>query len=175
MRQNFEIGNVRIYYYEIIKICVQVTITPYIMWSLVGLSGNTGNMYINLLTLSAPNLPLSFSSSISHELLPQFLTCSGWRWFEVGRKVKKIAHVSVNSFMKIFILKPMVVGQLSVFSGMLQNIFVWVHMLFFLLVMHDFLKYSISQVYSALIILFWIGGQTGFCKSGARRNSHFIF
>ena len=34
---------------------------------------------------------LSSSSTTSLELLSQFSTCSGWRWFDVGEKVKKIA------------------------------------------------------------------------------------
>ena len=33
---------------------------------------------------------VSSSSTTSRELLPQFSTCSGWRWFDVGEKVKKI-------------------------------------------------------------------------------------
>ena len=35
------------------------------------------------LTLSGLNLPLSSSSTTSRELLSQFPTCSGWRWFDV--------------------------------------------------------------------------------------------
>ena len=35
------------------------------------------------LTLSSLNLPLSSSSTTSRELLSQFSTCSGWRWFDV--------------------------------------------------------------------------------------------
>ena len=42
------------------------------------------------LTLSGLNLPLSSSSTTSRELLSQFSTCSGWRWFEVDGKFKKI-------------------------------------------------------------------------------------
>ena len=38
-----------------------------------------------------PDFTLSFSSTTSRELLSQFSTCSGWRWFDVGEKVKKIA------------------------------------------------------------------------------------
>ena len=34
-------------------------------------------------TLSGLNLPLSSSSTTSRELLSQFSTCSGWRWFDV--------------------------------------------------------------------------------------------
>ena len=34
-------------------------------------------------TLSSLNLPLSSPSTKSRKLLPQFLTCSGWRWFDV--------------------------------------------------------------------------------------------
>ena len=33
------------------------------------------------LTLSSLNLPLSSSTTTSSELLSQFSTCSGWRWF----------------------------------------------------------------------------------------------
>ena len=43
------------------------------------------------LTLSGLNLPLSSSSTTSRELLSQFLTCSGWSWFHVGEKLRKIA------------------------------------------------------------------------------------
>ena len=35
------------------------------------------------LTLSSLNLPWSSSSNTSRELLSQFSTCSGWRWFDV--------------------------------------------------------------------------------------------
>ena len=44
-----------------------------------------------ILTLSGLSLPLSSSTTTSRELLPQFSTCSGWRWFDVGEKFKKIA------------------------------------------------------------------------------------
>ena len=44
-----------------------------------------------LLTLSSLSLPLSSSSTTSRELLSQFPTCSGWRWFDVAEKVKKIS------------------------------------------------------------------------------------
>ena len=37
--------------------------------------------YLILLIL---NLPLSSSSTTSRELLSQFSTCSGWRWFDVA-------------------------------------------------------------------------------------------
>ena len=37
-----------------------------------------------------PDFTLSSSSTTSRELLSQFLTCSGWRWFEVGEQLKKI-------------------------------------------------------------------------------------
>ena len=43
------------------------------------------------LTLSSRNLPLSSSFTTSRELLSQFSTCSGWRWFDVVKKLKKIA------------------------------------------------------------------------------------
>ena len=45
-----------------------------------------------------PDFTLSSSSTTSRELLSQFSTCSGWRWFEVGGKVKKNCHVLVNQF-----------------------------------------------------------------------------
>ena len=70
------------------------------------------------LTLSSPNLPLSSSSTTSRELLSQFSTCSGWRWFDVVWKLKKIAMYWWNSFMEIFILEPSVVRKLTLFSGM---------------------------------------------------------
>ena len=38
------------------------------------------------LPLSGLSLPLSSSSTKSRELLPQFSTCSGWRWFDVVSK-----------------------------------------------------------------------------------------
>ena len=41
------------------------------------------------LTVSSLNLPLSFSSTTSRELLSQFSTCSGWKWLEVSSKWKK--------------------------------------------------------------------------------------
>ena len=44
----------------------------------------------NSLTLSSLNLPLSFSSTTSRKLLSQSSTCSGWRWPEVGDKLKKL-------------------------------------------------------------------------------------
>ena len=45
---------------------------------------------ININTLRL-NLRLSSSSTTSRELLSQFSTCSGWKWFKVGEKLKKIA------------------------------------------------------------------------------------
>ena len=44
-------------------------------------------------------------------------TCSGWRWFDVGEKSMKIAMYWQTSFMKIIIIKPLVVGKTSLFSG----------------------------------------------------------
>ena len=46
-------------------------------------------------TLSSLNLPLSSSSTTSSELLSQFSTCSGWRWFDV---VTENCNVLVNKF-----------------------------------------------------------------------------
>ena len=70
------------------------------------------------LTLSSLNLPLSSSTTTSRELLSQFSTCGGWRWLEVGEKVKKIIVMYwKNSFMVIFLLKSLVVGKSIVFSG----------------------------------------------------------
>ena len=74
--------------------------------------------HIETLTLSSLNLPLSSSSTTSRELLPQFLTCSGRRWYEVGENFWKIAMYWSMSFMEIFILKPLVIGKLSLFSVM---------------------------------------------------------
>ena len=65
-----------------------------------------------LLTFSSLNLPLSSSSNTSSELLSQFPTCSEWRWLAVGEKLKKIA------MLEIFLLRPLVVGKLSLLSGM---------------------------------------------------------
>ena len=45
-----------------------------------------------------PDFTLSSSSTTSRELLSQFSTCSGWRWFEVGEKIKDNYHVLVNQF-----------------------------------------------------------------------------
>ena len=70
------------------------------------------------LTLSSLNLPLSFLSTTSRELLSQFSTCSGWRWLDVGEKEKKIAMYWWTSFMEIFYLKPLDLEKLSLFSGM---------------------------------------------------------
>ena len=33
-----------------------------------------------------PEFTIVISSTTSRELLPQFSTCSGWRWLEVGGK-----------------------------------------------------------------------------------------
>ena len=73
------------------------------------------------LTLSNRNLPLSSSSTTSRELLSQFSSCSGWRWFDVVKKLKKIAMYWSTSYMIIFVLKPLVVGKLSLFSGMWKD------------------------------------------------------
>ena len=51
-----------------------------------------------MLTLSSLNLPLSSSSTTSRELLSQFSTCSGWRWFENGWQIEENSHVLVNQF-----------------------------------------------------------------------------
>ena len=40
--------------------------------------------------------PESATESTSRELLSQLSTCSGWRWFEVGKKLKKIATCIVK-------------------------------------------------------------------------------
>ena len=69
------------------------------------------------LTPSTLNLPLSSSSTTSRELLSQFSTCSGWRWFGEGAKLKKIAMYWSISFMEISFLKRLVIGKLSLFSG----------------------------------------------------------
>ena len=45
---------------------------------------------ITNLTLSSLNVPLSSSSTTSRKLLSQFSTCSGWRWFDVGEKYRKL-------------------------------------------------------------------------------------
>ena len=56
------------------------------------------------LTLSSLNLPLSSSSTTSRELLSQFSTCSGWRWFEVGKNVRKLSCIG-ESLVDVFLLK----------------------------------------------------------------------
>ena len=43
----------------------------------------TEDLRKSTLTLSSLNLPLSSSSTTCRELLSQFLTCSGWKWFDV--------------------------------------------------------------------------------------------
>ena len=40
-----------------------------------------------------PDFTLSSSSTTSRELLSQFSTCSGWRWFDGGEKLEKIRSV----------------------------------------------------------------------------------
>ena len=74
--------------------------------------------YFSALTLSTLNLPLSSSCTTSRELLSQFSNCSGYIWFEMSEKLKKIAMYLKTSFMEIFILTPIIVGKLSLFSGM---------------------------------------------------------
>ena len=68
------------------------------------------------LTLSSLNLPLSSSSTTSRELLSQFSTCSGWRWFDVGDKLKKTTVYSKNNFFEICLLKPLGGGPRVVVS-----------------------------------------------------------
>ena len=50
------------------------------------------------LTLWSLSLPLPSLSTKSRELLSQFSTCSGWRWFRCGLKIKENCHVLVNWF-----------------------------------------------------------------------------
>ena len=69
-------------------------------------------------TVSGLNLPLSYSSTTSRELLSQFSTWSGWKRFDVVYELKKIAMSWEASFMEIFIKKPLFVEKLSLFSGM---------------------------------------------------------
>ena len=54
-------------------------------------------------------------STTSRELLSQFSTCSGWRWFDVGDKLK-INMYSWNNFIEICLLKPLAVKKSSKFS-----------------------------------------------------------
>ena len=70
-----------------------------------------------VLILSSLNLQWSSSSTTSRELLSQFSSCSGWRWFWVGGKIKENNHVSVNQLYGSF-KKTLVVEKLSQFSGM---------------------------------------------------------
>ena len=56
----------------------------------------------NNLTFSSLNLPLSSSSTTSRELLPQFSTCSGWRWLAVVIKNTENYHALVNQFPRNF-------------------------------------------------------------------------
>ena len=65
----------------------------------------------NNLTLSILSLPLSSSSTTSRELLSQFSTCSGWRWFDVGVELKKITMYLRNYFIEIYLLKPLAVKK----------------------------------------------------------------
>ena len=53
-----------------------------------------------------PDFTLSSSFTTSRESLSQFSTCSEWRGFDVGEKVKKIAMYLQTSFMGKFILNP---------------------------------------------------------------------
>ena len=68
----------------------------------------TENSALYGLTLLSLSLPLSLQAA----------TCSGWRWFDVSEKLKKIAMYWSISFMEIFSLKPLVIGKSSLFSGM---------------------------------------------------------
>ena len=54
-----------------------------------------------------PDFTLSSSSTTSRELRQQFSTCSGWRWFEVGKKIKENYHVLVSQFHGYFHSKPL--------------------------------------------------------------------
>ena len=69
---------------------------------------------LNMFNPCEPEFTIVISSTTSRELLPQFSTCSGWRWCEVGEN----CHVLVNQLHENFILKPLVVGKLNLFSGM---------------------------------------------------------
>ena len=69
-------------------------------------------------TLSSLDLPLSSSSTTSRELLRNSRLAvdeDDVMWFENERKLPCIGK---NSFMEIFILKPLVVGKLCMFPGM---------------------------------------------------------
>ena len=57
----------------------------YLFWKILSRVPSYNRLYnvIWSLTLSSLSLPLSTSSTTSRELLPQFSTCSGWRWFDV--------------------------------------------------------------------------------------------
>ena len=68
----------------------------------------------HILTLSSLNLPLSSSSITSRELLSQFPTCSGWRWLEVGEKLRKLPCI-VKSFMDVFFPKPLSFSKIKSF------------------------------------------------------------
>ena len=52
---------------------------------------------MSALTFSSLILTLSSSSTTSRELLSQFSTCCGWRWFEVSEKGEK-CHLLVSQF-----------------------------------------------------------------------------
>ena len=79
-------------------------------------SNNSSDLWS--LTLSSLNLPLSSSSSTSRELLSQFSTWSGWRWFDVGDKLKKIIMYTKNNFIEICLLKTLAVKKIKyVFNG----------------------------------------------------------
>ena len=73
--------------------------TRFIYWTgfvaaIISIPANSKRWSNASLTLSGLNVPLPSPSTTSRELLSQFSTCSGWRWFEVGGKLKKITMYS---------------------------------------------------------------------------------
>ena len=68
------------------------------------------------LTLSILNLLLSSSSTTSRELLPQFSTCSGWKW-RCGLNIKKNCHVLANQFHGNFRSKTLGCRKIKYVSG----------------------------------------------------------
>ena len=67
------------------RLSIILLITTIVVFSLLYLSIKSLILGAKcVLTLSSLNLPVSSSSTTSRELLSQFSTCSGWRWFDVG-------------------------------------------------------------------------------------------
>ena len=66
------------------------------------------HLYVRFINPFKPNFTLSSSSTTSRELLSQFSTCSGWRWYDV----------LVNQFHENFRSKTLGCREINPFSGM---------------------------------------------------------